>query len=836
MRRVEQGEAGRQFRPYRPAAKDWTWKLPAAYVPGVQFRRWIPYVAALVVVASTYVWTVASNRRSLEWGSPQNDYYNLLVRGMVKGQLSLDAEVPEALLSCPDPYDPAQRPDGVALHDASLYRGKYYIYYGVVPAVVLLLPFRLVAGFGLPLPVAILGFALATYVIGLRLLERIRWEHYPRTPGWLAFLVAVAFGFVGGMPVLLRRSSMYELPISAGAFFALLGIALLLRAVTQEATRGRWLALASLCAGLAVGCRPTYLLAAAAFVLGSLWSFARPGRTPSRRRSAEMVVAIVLPIATVGLLLAWYNYARFGSPTEFGVSYILSGVYESKIEHFRPRYVLWNLYAYLFAPVEWGRYFPFVREQAIELARPLQHFGMDHPFGLLLNLPFFWLGTIAVAEGWRRRAEPGFGPARALVGALLTAALGTAAMLMGFYAAMARYVGDFGPGLSLLAGIGCFAAAHRVGAVRARSLRVATWGALSAVALFSATVALLFSVQLYGRLRDRNPAAYASLGRWLNEPVHWIERSGGERIGALRFQLAFPTDPVPGAREELVRTGFGRDLDRLWVRYPDKEHVEFEFEHAGAPALRSAPIRRGTGVQSIDLQLGSLAPPATWGGYAGWSDGERAAVLRRLQVKVDGATVLDRLQRFYDASPGTVIVGGGDGSPEFTGRIAEVVRVPLRRPERGPQSPPAIAPDENGVWRFEIRFPEGRGGSREPLIVSGETGRGDFLVVEYLGSERFRLLYDHWGSQSKFGPERRWESGRAYAVEISHPGYAADSVGPVNDPQPLRVRIDGEEYWQVRVPMYHAAAEDRYLGFNPIGGSSCGERFNGVISQRDRAN
>lgn len=37
----------------------------------------------------------------------------------------MKVEVPAALLALKNPYDPAERPPGLGLHDASYYQGKY---------------------------------------------------------------------------------------------------------------------------------------------------------------------------------------------------------------------------------------------------------------------------------------------------------------------------------------------------------------------------------------------------------------------------------------------------------------------------------------------------------------------------------------------------------------------------------------------------------------------------------------------------------------------------------------------------------------------------------------
>src|SRR5207248_6297600 len=49
----------------------------------------------------------------------------------------------QALLALADPYDPAQNAP-YRLHDASLYHGRYYLYFGPTPVALLYLPLRAV--------------------------------------------------------------------------------------------------------------------------------------------------------------------------------------------------------------------------------------------------------------------------------------------------------------------------------------------------------------------------------------------------------------------------------------------------------------------------------------------------------------------------------------------------------------------------------------------------------------------------------------------------------------------------------------------------------------------
>jgi hypothetical protein len=128
-------------------------------------------LVALIVGAmlAYYFWTAVCSFPEIPpvrpRGIPETDHFNLLARGFLAGHLHLDGEPPAALLEAVNPYDPASRGDVEVLHDASLYRGKYYIYFGPVPVISLFLPFTVLTGRDLPLPYAAWLFCSGAFLM-----------------------------------------------------------------------------------------------------------------------------------------------------------------------------------------------------------------------------------------------------------------------------------------------------------------------------------------------------------------------------------------------------------------------------------------------------------------------------------------------------------------------------------------------------------------------------------------------------------------------------------------------------------------------------------------------
>src|SRR5688572_9679064 len=112
-------------------------------------------LGAMAAVLWFFHWSV-----DLQFGFERGrtDAYGLLVRGYLKGQLHLDAVPDPRLKTLADPYDPAQNAP-YRLPDASYFNERYYLYFGPVPAVVLMAPYELLTGRELPTGAATFVFA-----------------------------------------------------------------------------------------------------------------------------------------------------------------------------------------------------------------------------------------------------------------------------------------------------------------------------------------------------------------------------------------------------------------------------------------------------------------------------------------------------------------------------------------------------------------------------------------------------------------------------------------------------------------------------------------------------
>ena len=198
--------------------------------------------AALALAASVLfcAWTVSTTGYRLEFLGPKRDYYNLLAQGFRRGHLYMDAAPDPALLALP----PGERPGNAPfLLDASLYRDHYYLYFGVVPVVLLYLPYAALTGQGLPEAAAALFFASAGLVFAALWWFDARRRLFPALGGAWTFVSILGIAVGSAVPSTLRRPIFYEVAITAGYAFMMLALWSITRARYAPARRTAWLVL-----------------------------------------------------------------------------------------------------------------------------------------------------------------------------------------------------------------------------------------------------------------------------------------------------------------------------------------------------------------------------------------------------------------------------------------------------------------------------------------------------------------------------------------------------------------------------------------------------------------
>ena len=306
--------------------------------------------------------------------SHHNQYYSL-AEAFHEGQLYLKEEPPEFLKKMENPYDTdlrsflASEAGEIARWDHAYYNGHYYVYFGVVPELLFYYPYYELAGSvdeegefhgGILSHVTIIFLCAAVEVAAVYLLlrEMIRlW--YRKIPFVLYLVMAAAFSMGCGVLTILLKADFYSVPILCGLMFSLLGLWFWLSAKRCGLSAWR-LCAGSLCMALVAGCRPQ-MLVMSFLAIALFWEDVRERRLLIGKsvRSAVNTGCFVLPYLAVAAGLMWYNYARFGSPFDFGANYNLT-TNDMTARGFQMGRIGLGLFICLFQPVNLEGVFPFI--------------------------------------------------------------------------------------------------------------------------------------------------------------------------------------------------------------------------------------------------------------------------------------------------------------------------------------------------------------------------------------------------------------------------------------------------------------------------------------------
>ncbi|HEX2123272.1 MAG TPA: hypothetical protein VHL59_16695 [Thermoanaerobaculia bacterium] len=279
-------------------------------------RRWVFPGAAVMLVLGAYafygsVGTFDFPRVSWDrtYTKPGEGYYSSLAEGFRRGRLSMAHEADPKLISLHDPYDPNVRHFYGApyLWDASYFDGKYYLYFTPLPALLFYLPFRLLRGAYPPDGLAAAFFGTWAFVMCVAAAWRAlagRRLHVP----FSLWVLMIGLGNV--VPLTLIYVRVYELAILCGmAMSATWGYALVRFLESGSARRAVWM---GFWLAMAIAARPNLAVLLLPTLLVLPW------------RKWRVLVGCAVPLAIVGAMVMSYNYARFRSITEFGVTYQLT--------------------------------------------------------------------------------------------------------------------------------------------------------------------------------------------------------------------------------------------------------------------------------------------------------------------------------------------------------------------------------------------------------------------------------------------------------------------------------------------------------------------------------
>ncbi len=139
---------------------------------------------ALLIILIVYVFLAGETvfRFDLDHGGSGGYIsYNHLAESFLAHKLHLLVEPNPELLAMEDPFEPSKN-DKVRWQDGSLYKDKYYMYFGPTPALVLYLPYKYFRGGALSDTFVSCAFTFGTVIWGILILLLIKKRYFTELP------------------------------------------------------------------------------------------------------------------------------------------------------------------------------------------------------------------------------------------------------------------------------------------------------------------------------------------------------------------------------------------------------------------------------------------------------------------------------------------------------------------------------------------------------------------------------------------------------------------------------------------------------------------------------
>lgn len=321
-------------------------------------------IIAIVVQAGVFIGMTFINSDALKWDNTEvhhRQYYNL-IEAFKSGSLSI-GEGSESLKAMENPYDYNARVENdVEFNwDNAYFDGKYYSYFGVLPALLLHLPYNLITGKDLPNQVAVIVFGVALIIGIMCLLWEIIKRWFKRTPLVLYLMMSITFAVTSSLFYAVYKPDFYMVPPLAALALSVFALALWIGAEREDGTLktsrvawgGFFIALTSMC-------RPQFLVTLFFGVL-LFWDNVFKKRTLFSKKSMRQTLGLCIPIILVAAVAMGYNYVRFGSPFDFGANYNLTTNDMTKRGMVLGRTAL-GVFTYFFQPMRIDAQFPFVND------------------------------------------------------------------------------------------------------------------------------------------------------------------------------------------------------------------------------------------------------------------------------------------------------------------------------------------------------------------------------------------------------------------------------------------------------------------------------------------
>lgn len=316
-------------------------------------------IASILIVLIFYLFISTCGRFTYNLNNKfiSNDIsYGHLTLSLANKRLSLFKEPNPELKRLSNPYEPKLNKN-YKWHDASYYKEKYFLYFGISPVIALYLPYYLLTKCFLLDSLACLIFMFGGFLFSALLLNFFaRRFTSVRKKEVLVSTLTLGFANLGGY-MAASGSQIYHVAIASGYFFLSGGLFFLLTAFSGRKFSSKKLFWGSLFCGLAVGSRPNLIFASLILLIFLSFNISK------NKHEKNKLLFLLIPFSLTILLLLSYNYFRFDNPFELGLTYQVGNFDFTKYKFIKLDNIFQNFSIYFFTPPIIDSNFTFIHQR-----------------------------------------------------------------------------------------------------------------------------------------------------------------------------------------------------------------------------------------------------------------------------------------------------------------------------------------------------------------------------------------------------------------------------------------------------------------------------------------
>jgi len=192
--------------------------------------------------------------------------------------------------------------------DVSLFNGKYYLYWGPAPAIIMA-----IAGLFHPIKAGdqyvVFASACGLFFVNILLLFGLWKRFFTDLPVWAFEIIIVFVGLVSPLLWSLNDPEIYEASILFGQFLLISGFYFAFIAFDHPESSTWKLTLAGMCWAVAIASRVTLILPIAFWI--ALFTFFTI--KANKRDIWKSLLVMILPLLISLAAMGWYNWVRFDS-------------------------------------------------------------------------------------------------------------------------------------------------------------------------------------------------------------------------------------------------------------------------------------------------------------------------------------------------------------------------------------------------------------------------------------------------------------------------------------------------------------------------------------------